>query len=192
MSLDSLFEPRPMTHARSSAPPSVSSLVEFDDEPPDLNSQGLLTELDRLANEIIEARNNPIGTDTLAQISELMEARNRVVDQYQQARAAEFRDFVGSLHLPELHATPFFQGPTHCKITSEEVSALLNGQPGPVSDAEIAAFIAADERRKAELTRNLQMIAKKKFFSPTDLAQKTRMEAELAALKEYSPKRRSV
>jgi hypothetical protein len=187
--LDSFFDPPVIPHPSASASPSVPSLDD-DDVPPDASAEELLSELERLANDILGVRHRPTSSDSLAQISELMESRNRVVDHYQTARASEFREFITSLHLPELHAAPFFQGPCHCVITSDEVTALLNGQPASVPDADIARFIAADEHRRAELTKNLQLIAKKKFTSPTDLAQKTRMEAELAALKQYSPKRR--
>jgi hypothetical protein len=173
----------------SASDPVISGLS---DEPLDLTAAELLEEINEIDQDILEIRRKPTSSETIGQVSDLMERRNLLVDDLLHVKTSDFRQFVDSLHLHEIYAIPFHVTPRRCKITSDSVTALLNAQPGAaaVSDAEISKFLADDERHRAELTRNLQVLAKKKFLSPQETAQKIRMDAELSALKAYSPKRR--
>jgi hypothetical protein len=153
----------------------------------ELTVDELMSEMTSIDQEIYAVRFNRALTPSaiLERLAGLMETRNRLNDKLQRARAAEFRSFVESLNLAGLQMRPHFTA-RRCKLTLDpDRLGFLDDRPA--ADADSGQMIAESEQRRVELEKDLGMLQKKKFLSPSDAAIKLRMEAELRQIVDFSP-----
>ena len=107
-----------------------------EDNDDDINERtvdDLMSEISDIDREITSIRFNKQldKNQIIEEINKLMERRNKFTDVLQSKRTTEFKEFVNSLNLPELHITPFFGGPRKCtlQISDEAANEILKSPP---------------------------------------------------------------
>lgn len=178
--------------------PSVTiEIVEDDVSDDDRNADEILLDMNQIDEEIYDVRfkQGLQPDEILEKISELMERRNHLNDKLQKARNSEFRQFVDSLQLGKEKLVPFFPTTRKCKlrVSHDEAAALINNPPVVKSRVlkksglyGLAAdnFVRCDARAK-EINTELSVLRKKKLLSPSDVARKDRLEAEMDELNRF-------
>ena len=175
---------------------------EEEEEIDDRTAEEILFDLNRIDEDMMRIRFDQSLSDNaiLDQLVELMEQRNTLSDKLQRARGAEYKRFVESLDLKKLHIVPFFPAARKCKlqINDDDVSRLVNYPPQPKKKAfgkyEAPPGIAGEnfhhcEDRMKQVSAELDLLQRKKYLSPLDSAKKLSLEAEVAELLKFVPRK---
>ena len=152
-------------------------------------------------------------------LSELLEQRNKLVEELSKARAKEFHDFIASLNFQELQITPFYPVPRRCKL---QLNNPISGELIKTHEDECAtnpwkkmlsSFMKKKEeekqsqaqnalsslqltqqniisQKKTEIQNEIQKLTRKPILSPTDIALKVRLQSELEELEKFEIKKR--
>jgi hypothetical protein len=164
----------------------------FEDEDPDPVT--LQNELDQLDHHIKEVRfesRSSSPAEILSQITELMEARNKLYDRVRAARIKKFRADIFSLKLPAIHVQSVFsQSSRRCTFvpqdprlnasdeTDGKTKKKKKGPKHPWADSRKAYL----RHRRDDLVRELAAIKEEKVLSVSAEAQKKRAEWECAGI----------
>ena len=181
---------------------------EIDERTP----EEIMNDIEEIDEEMLSVRENPNLSDEqkLEQINDLMEKRNEHSDKLQERRNSEFKAFVESLNLAQIHVTPFFPAPRRCKLQvhNEAANELLKAptvesqkkwgkglfkkktdDDNNSHDTEIQNLSRIQKgynsQRIDKLQKELATLTKKKYLSPDDMATKLRIKAELSEFERF-------
>ncbi|OHT14145.1 hypothetical protein TRFO_03185 [Tritrichomonas foetus] len=176
----------------------------------------LMDDISDLDSEITKIRfdKNLSKDEILEKINDLMEKRNSLNDKLQNSRNAEFKAFVESLNLQDIHIVPFFPAARRCKlqVNNELSNEILKAPPVETqkkwglfkkkpsnSDLHASSKVNEDvlnkllkqhreftENKRSKLQSDLHQLEKKKYLSPDETATKLRITAELNQLDKFS------
>ena len=182
----------------------------------------ILGEIESIDIELIDTRFKSTNLDEhqiVAKISELLDQRNKLVDELSKARAKEFHEFIESLNFQELQITPFFPVPRRCKL---QLNNPISGELIKSHEAEsatnpwkkmLSSFMKKKEeekqsqaqnalsslqktqqdiiiQKKTEIQNEIQKLTRKPILSPTDIALKVRLQSELEELEKFEIRKR--
>ena len=180
-------------------------------------SDVIVSEIERIDVRLFDVRFNckDLSQDQiLAQLTELIEQRNQLTDELQNARKNEFKEFIDDLNLKDIDITPFYIASRRAKLSlgnsaAAQLAKTTGGQTGgdpwrnmlrsfmSKSKSSEAHGIPADllqqrqrivDKRKSVIEPQLAILARKPMLSPTDVASKCRLEGEAAILAKYDVK----